>query len=1011
MYLELAIIALILVLSFILLIKNFDLAIYILLALSVLLHKELFSFYKWDLLPVRAFMLALVCYGVARAYIWLMKNRNTGLVKEQLKNFFKDPFILILIATWAINGLSLFFSTNLYSSLVLFGFFTSIVFLGILIYLNFRNSPEKTEKYIKFYIYVALASCLFGYFQFFYYDMTGVIIGSLWNIPGNLSRVGAFFWDVNHFGALLSALLPILGVLILTSKTWSARIFNSLAFLLMLGILFLTSSRTAWMIAFFALLTFVSILLIRKLGIKAIGLVFVVLMIIAIPLTIEYSDRASPFRARIKHFFHYRMDSFDSHFMLLTGAFQVYTEYPILGGGYGSFFEHFSKTPIAPVYFGRDPAALSTRVPAHTIWGQTAAETGSAGLSILVLFISLIFFTLLYGAITFKDTKKFLMMSAMVSVIVGWMIAGIFYSYNSEFFYIILFLFFTYGVANFEGGYNPALILERFVKPKRTVLFITIVLAGVLIFANLGKNHLIPWDEAIYAKIAKNMVVNNNVIDMNWKPNLIWYEKPPLYMWEMAFLMKYMGFNSLAARLPSAIAGFLGVIAVFLFASKFLNKTVGFFSAFILLTSVHFLYYTRASMLDVTATLFMSLSLYFYYIAKKELGYSKWIISGVFLGFGVMTKGVVGLLPFVVMGFYEIYLLITKQQKITSKLVLNWAALVLISSAVFFPWHIEMYKRHGSTFLANYVGYHVWDRATVAIEDKGNPAHWYLIVLKVSMRIWSIVLLLGIPLLLSQFIKSVKNKEIHKSNLIVFLTIWSILILIFFSIAKSKLVWYILPIYPALSIIAAITLDHLYLYFVRRFKKLDNLGFKFLAIYFAVVFMLTYLVINRELVYTSDLTGSQSRLIKLKDERFKVDEMFYIDRVELPLALFYTDGPFEIIDFRPDLGDRVPEVSYDQRLILLTKKGRFSTTVENKVYEPKVVQEDGDWILWYFDSEKEEDQDRLNKAREDINSILFLANNTYGGISFAPDTLREEYFSLLRSQETLIKKINSSTSF
>ena len=36
--------------------------------------KELFSFFRWDLMPIRAFMLALLCVGITRIYFWVYKS-------------------------------------------------------------------------------------------------------------------------------------------------------------------------------------------------------------------------------------------------------------------------------------------------------------------------------------------------------------------------------------------------------------------------------------------------------------------------------------------------------------------------------------------------------------------------------------------------------------------------------------------------------------------------------------------------------------------------------------------------------------------------------------------------------------------------------------------------------------------------------------------------------------------------------------------------------------------------
>lgn len=166
--LDIAVILLIFIASYILILKDFKVSLYVLIVLSVLLHKELFSFYKWDLMPVRVFMLGVVCAGITRIYLFYAKNRSLKPVFKYLK----DPFIIILLLIWITRAVSLVFSANLQASILLLGFFTTVVALGIYVYITFKDSPEKLLKYVKFYIYTVFVLTLFGLFQLVLYETT-----------------------------------------------------------------------------------------------------------------------------------------------------------------------------------------------------------------------------------------------------------------------------------------------------------------------------------------------------------------------------------------------------------------------------------------------------------------------------------------------------------------------------------------------------------------------------------------------------------------------------------------------------------------------------------------------------------------------------------------------------------------------------------------------------------------------------------------------------------------------
>jgi len=981
MSLEILIIFLIFLFSYFLVLRNLRMALNLLLLLSVFLHKELFSIYQWNFMPVRAFMVGMFCAGVTHAYFWFMRGRD----KKKLLDIIKNPYLILVVTLWFVRGLSIIFSKNLQESLKLFGFFSTILVLIAFLFHQFKGKPMEIIKYLKYYIYIAFGLTIFGYIQYFIYSKTGVIIGAFWNIPGNIARVGATFWDVNHYAALLGALLPILGVLIITSKKPKSIALYSLMFVSMISTLFLTSSRTAWILDLVALLVFVSMLFIRKWGIKGLAWIFGLILLVTIPVVREYSIKDSPFRARIKQYFHYRMDSFNSHLMLLTGTYQIFEKFPIIGGGYGSFFEHFSKTEIAPEFFGRDPAALNTRVPAHTIWGELLAETGALGLFIFVLFSLLVLSVLAYCSMKVINKREQLLATAMFSAVVGWLVAGVFYSYNAEFFWILLTLFFIYGVSVLKDRYSLGTIIGYFTRSNKFDLGILFLISFGLILVGLGLNHLVPWDEAIYAKVAKNMVVKGEYLAQYWNPQSYWYEKPPVYMWCMALLMKILGFNSWASKLPSALFGISTIYLVYYFGKKLFSRVGAFVASFTLLTTIHFLYYSRMAMTDVTATFFISLSLFLYYLARSESKRNLWIFSGISLGIAVMTKGVIGLLPVPIIVLYELYLIFSNQQKFSRETVRGPLTILLFGSIVFLPWHLYMYARFGNEFLFQYLGYHVVARAIYSIEDKGKPLLWYLVVMRVSMRIWLLVLIASVPFVFKRVIK--------RDNRYVFLLISSLFMFTFFSVAKSKLIWYIIPIYPLLSLVNGSFIDEAFKYALNLFK-INNVVTRFLVIFVLVSFSLTYLFVNKKLVYPGDLTGPKARLLQLKDEKLGTESMFYVDRIEQPLVMFYTDSPFEIIDFHALKLDRIPFVMYDEEMIILGKRGRYMKKSPYINREPKIVGEENDWILWYYESEYEKDLERLDK----IEKRLKKSGREAGG---NPETQE-----LLVEQDEIITRMN-----
>lgn len=264
------------------------------------------------------------------------------------------------------------------------------------------------------------------------------------------------------------------------------------------------------------------------------------------------------------------------------------------------------------------------------------------------------------------------------------------------------------------------------------------------------------------------------------------------------------------------------------------------------------------------------------------------------------------------------------------------------------PWHLIMYQKFGFSFIKNYLVYHVIDRATSAIEDKGRPLFWYLTVMKVSMRIWFIALIGSYGYTLYRIFR--------KSSKHAFLLIWFLTIFLIFSVSKSKLIWYIVPIYPVAALIVGDFIDVVITAFIDKFKLLKH-GYvlKAFVLYFLLIFSLFYLFLNREKVYTSDLTGSQAELLIKKNQVYPKQKVF-LDRIELPLALYYSDGSFDIVEYGP-LKEKIRDAGYNTSILFITKESRFRSFLEINP-NLQLVEQIKEWVLGYMPSGFELDAKR-----------------------------------------------------
>ena len=109
---EIALLILLLVLSLILIRLNFLSSVFLALVLSTFIHKELFSIYVWDMMPIRVLLLAFLL----NSSFEFLKYNGFGF---KFLNDLKDPFLLLISLFILSKFLSLPFSKDYESSFFL----------------------------------------------------------------------------------------------------------------------------------------------------------------------------------------------------------------------------------------------------------------------------------------------------------------------------------------------------------------------------------------------------------------------------------------------------------------------------------------------------------------------------------------------------------------------------------------------------------------------------------------------------------------------------------------------------------------------------------------------------------------------------------------------------------------------------------------------------------------------------------------------------------------------------
>lgn len=394
---------------------------------------------------------------------------------------------------------------------------------------------------------------------------------------------------------------------------------------------------------------------------------------------------------------------------------------------------------------------------------------------------------------------------------------------------------------------------------KIGILFLLIISAVTVIFWNLGTGSLTSWDEAVYAEISREMLNSGNWIDLTWAKQK-WSDKPPLYMWFTVLFYKMFGINEFSARLFSALCGIGLIIVTYFFASRLYSRRVGFQAGFILLSTCHFIWIAKMGTLDCALTFFITLALFLFKLGEEKKKYLFFSLLTFCLAF--LTKGVGALIiPIIVF----IYVFSQKKMALLKEPAFLWG--ILVSVLILGWWHWLAISHYGKHFIQGYLVKHILMRTTSAVEGHTGGIFTYLKVLPNKGRPWGLIVLLVIPIIIWRIVA--KKEKNHLLPLI-----WFFAVLFIFSLVRTKLHWYIAPIYPAAAILIAWAID-------RVFRKSAYI------LIFVLSFVLLIYFGKSKNVFNLDFTPETKKFALNVKDSLKKDNKIYLYKIDDPAAQFY----------------------------------------------------------------------------------------------------------------------------
>jgi 4-amino-4-deoxy-L-arabinose transferase-like glycosyltransferase len=269
------------------------------------------------------------------------------------------------------------------------------------------------------------------------------------------------------------------------------------------------------------------------------------------------------------------------------------------------------------------------------------------------------------------------------------------------------------------------------------------------------------------------------------------FDKPPLTYWLMASAFHLFGMTPGAARLVPAGAA-LGVLASTMWLGLLLfGRRTALVGASVLATSLAFAVFGRVAMSDMLLTLWSTLAVALGVRASRE-GSGPWVAAlGAVLGLGFLTKGPVAVLfP----GLALLLVLVESRGRVP-RLARPTPLLGGLALAAFvgLSWFVAVYVRLGSGPLEYFFLRENFERFAGDTYDSGRSPFFYVFTYLAEGLPWSLFL----PLAIRRWWR--REGPGHRAQGL--LLLWVGLMLVPLSLSRGKIDYYLLPLYPALSLL------------------------------------------------------------------------------------------------------------------------------------------------------------------------------------------------------------------
>jgi 4-amino-4-deoxy-L-arabinose transferase-like glycosyltransferase len=341
------------------------------------------------------------------------------------------------------------------------------------------------------------------------------------------------------------------------------------------------------------------------------------------------------------------------------------------------------------------------------------------------------------------------------------------------------------------------------------------LILALLWFGPLNTPHLFEPDEGRYAEIPREMVASGDWVTPRLD-GIKYFEKPALQYWATAAAFTVFGQHAWTARLWSALSAYLGLLLTFALARRLYDVRTAQLAVIVQASSLLYIGLARITTLDMSLCFSLQLALYALALLAQQraavprakvqgaanadesplssastAGRQLPLLLGIGIALAVLSKGLVGILiPVAVAGIYFLW---RRDWSLPLRARPWWGLLALLVLAA--PWFLLVSQRNPEFAHFFFVVQHFQRYLSTAGFDRYQPAWFFIPVLLLGVLPWTTLL----PGALQRAWLASRDGE----NGTALLLVWTVFVFVFFSLSHSKLIPYILPLLPAISVLLA----------------------------------------------------------------------------------------------------------------------------------------------------------------------------------------------------------------